>query len=79
MASPEEVPAPGTSPSSDPADGSTTTRNIIVGLVLLAGLGFGIRWMYKRLTGGGNDSERKGGGDWELEGNMRTRIDHGDL
>mmetsp|Transcript_374 Transcript_374/g.1659 ORF Transcript_374/g.1659 Transcript_374/m.1659 type:complete len:91 (+) Transcript_374:2-274(+) len=66
-----------TSPAPIPADGSSETQHIIGAVALLALLGFGIRWMYQRLMGGGYNSSKKG--DWELDGDMRTRIDHGDL
>eukprot|EP00419_Tripos_fusus_P005625 CAMPEP_0172673192 /NCGR_PEP_ID=MMETSP1074-20121228/12000_1 /TAXON_ID=2916 /ORGANISM="Ceratium fusus, Strain PA161109" /LENGTH=60 /DNA_ID=CAMNT_0013490461 /DNA_START=83 /DNA_END=265 /DNA_ORIENTATION=- len=51
-------------------------NNVSASVIFLVVLGFGIRWVYQRLQTGTYDYKK---GDIEMEGTMRTRIDHGDL
>ena len=59
----------------DSAD-SMDTSALVWPCILLVVLGFGIRWLYTRLLTGGFSKYKA---DFETEGSMRTRIDHGDL
>eukprot|EP00401_Gymnodinium_catenatum_P047214 CAMPEP_0117543604 /NCGR_PEP_ID=MMETSP0784-20121206/45145_1 /TAXON_ID=39447 /ORGANISM="" /LENGTH=60 /DNA_ID=CAMNT_0005340385 /DNA_START=83 /DNA_END=265 /DNA_ORIENTATION=- len=54
----------------------TDSSTLFGSLVLLGFLGLGIRWVYSKLNQGGFSGHWS---DVEMEGDMRTRIDHGDL
>ena len=58
-------------------DGIFGNMSLMGTIVLLVMLGLGIKWYFGRLTTGSFGG--LGGSDVEMEGSMRTKIDHGDL